>query len=72
MTTKHNILNVDDHRISQSGLCYLFASLECYAVVGTLDRGATVNAFVQAEPVDLVILDLNLPDVRREHFAHCA
>src|SRR3546814_12365105 len=35
-----------------------------YAVVGALDRGATVGAFVQSQPVDLVILDLNLPDVR--------
>lgn len=64
MMTKHNILVVDDHRITQSGLRYLFASLDRYAVVGTLDRGATVNAFVQSQPVDLVILDLNLPDVR--------
>ncbi len=72
MMTKHNILIVDDHRISQSGLCYLFASLERHAVVGTLDRGETVNAFVVSQPVDLVILNLNLPDVRREHFAHCA
>ena len=64
MTLKHDILIVDDHRITQSGLQYLFASLERYAVVGTLDHGATVNAFVQSQPVDLVILDLNLPDVR--------
>lgn len=60
----HNVLIVDDHRITQSGLLYLFASLDRYNVVGTLDRGATVNAYVQSQPVDLVILDLNLPDVR--------
>ena len=64
MMTKHNVLIVDDHRITQSGLLYLFASLDRYNVVGTLDRGATVNAHVQSQPVDLVILDLNLPDVR--------
>lgn len=61
---KHNILIVDDHCIAQSGLRLLFASLDRYAVVGALDRGATVNAFVQSQPVDLVILDLNLPDVQ--------
>jgi DNA-binding NarL/FixJ family response regulator len=64
MMTKHNILIVDDHRITQSGLRYLFASSDRYTVVGALDRGATVNAYIQSQPVDLVILDLNLPDVR--------
>ena len=64
MVAKHNILIVDDHRITQSGLRFLFGSLDRYTVVGALDRGATVGAFVQSQPVDLVILDLNLPDVR--------
>lgn len=64
MTAKHQILIVDDHGITRSGLKLLFAAHERYAVVGALDRGALVNAFVQSQPVDLVILDLNLPDVR--------
>lgn len=64
MTAKHNILIVDDHAITQSGIKLLFTGLDRYAVVGTLDRGAMVGAFVQSQPVDLVILDLNLPDVR--------
>ena len=64
MTVKHNVLIVDDHRITQSGLRFLFGSLDRFEIVGALDRGATVNAFVQSQPVDLVILDLNLPDVR--------
>jgi two-component system nitrate/nitrite response regulator NarL len=57
-------LIVDDHPITQNGLRLLFASYERFTVVGTLDRGATVVAFVQSQPVDLVILDLNMPDVR--------
>lgn len=64
MTAKHNILIVDDHAITRSGIKLLFAGLDRYAVAGTLDRGAMVGAFVQSQPVDLVILDLNLPDVR--------
>ena len=64
MMTKHNILIVDDHRITQSGLRYLLGASERYVVVGALDGGATVNAYIQSQPVDLVILDLNLPDVR--------
>lgn len=61
---QHNILIVDDHPIVQSGLRLLFSPYERFRVVGTLDRGATVNAFLQSEPVDLVILDLNMPDAR--------
>ncbi|HMO76270.1 MAG TPA: response regulator transcription factor [Sphingopyxis sp.] len=64
MDTKHHILIVDDHGITQNGLKLLFAGHPRYAVAGMLDRGATVCAFVQSQPVDLVILDLNLPDVR--------
>ncbi len=64
MTVKHNVLIVDDHRITQNGLRFLFASLDRFSVIDALDRGTTVNAFVQSKPVDLVILDLNLPDVR--------
>ena len=64
MTVKHNVLIVDDHRITQSGLQLLLSSHDRYEVVGALDRGALVSAFVQSQPVDLVILDLNLPDVR--------
>jgi two-component system nitrate/nitrite response regulator NarL len=64
MSVHHNILIVDDHPITQSGLRLLFAGHERFTVVGALDRGATVGAFVQSQPVDLVILDLNMPDVR--------
>lgn len=64
MTAPHRILIVDDHPIVQSGLRLLFAPHERFRIVGTLDRGATVGAFLQSEPVDLVLLDLNMPDVR--------
>lgn len=64
MTLTHNILIVDDHPITQNGLRLLFAAHERFTVVGALDRGATVGAFVQSQPVDLVLLDLNMPDVR--------
>lgn len=64
MSNAHKILVVDDHQITQAGLRLLFAAHERYSIVGALDRGATVNAFVQSQPVDIVILDLNMPDVR--------
>lgn len=61
------ILIVDDHGITQSGLRMLFAAHERYTIVGSLARGALVTTFVQSECVDLVILDLNLPDIRGIH-----
>ena len=64
MSDTHRILIVDDHPLTQSGLRLLFASHPRFSVVGALDRGATVAAFVQSQPVDLVLLDLNMPDVR--------
>lgn len=64
MTTKHSILIVDDHPITQSGLRLLFSKHGKYEVVEALDRGETASAFVQSQPVDIVILDLNMPDVR--------
>lgn len=64
MTTKHSILVVDDHPITQSGLRLLFSRYDKYEIVEALDRGATASAFVQSQPVDIVILDLNMPDVR--------
>ncbi len=64
MTTKHTILVVDDHPITQSGLRLLFSRHDKYEIVEALDRGATASAFVQSQPVDIVILDLNMPDVR--------
>ncbi|MBB5704880.1 response regulator [Sphingopyxis panaciterrulae] len=64
MGQRHKILIVDDHPITQSGLRLLLAGQDRYEVIGALDRGATVSAFVRSQPVDLVILDLNMPDMR--------
>lgn len=64
MTGEQKVLIVEDHQITQNGLKMLFQAHPGYAVVGALDRGATVGAFVQSQPVDLVILDLNMPDVK--------
>lgn len=64
LKVQYNILIVDDHPIVQSGLRLLFATQDRYRIAGALDRGADVAAFLQAEPVDLILLDLDMPDVR--------
>ncbi|WP_374408637.1 response regulator [Pelagerythrobacter sp.] len=64
MTVKHKILIVDDHPIIQDGLRMLFAGHRDFEIVGALDHASTVSAFVRSQSVDIVILDLNMPDVR--------
>jgi two-component system nitrate/nitrite response regulator NarL len=64
MNARHKILIVDDHPIATAGLRMLFAQDDRFEVVAALDRGATASAFIQSQPVDIVILDLNMPDVR--------
>jgi DNA-binding NarL/FixJ family response regulator len=61
---RYKVLIVDDHPLTHSGLRLLFSQDERFEVVGSLDRCAVTMAFIKAQPVDLVILDLNMPDVR--------
>lgn len=57
-----NILIVDDHELTRSGLS-LVLSAEPFRIIGRLRSGAEVIPFIQTEPVDIIILDLGLPDV---------
>lgn len=62
--TRHKILVVDDHPLTHSGLRLLFASTGGYEIVGAIDRCEITTAFIKAQPVDIVLLDLNMPDMR--------
>lgn len=64
MTALHKVLIVDDHPLTQSGLRLLFEAHGQFEIVGSLDRCDTTTAFIRTQPVDIVILDLNLPNVR--------
>jgi DNA-binding NarL/FixJ family response regulator len=64
MTVRHKVLIVDDHPLAQSGLRLLFSQHKKFEVVGALDRCEITTAFIKAQPVDIVLLDLNMPDVR--------
>lgn len=61
---RHKILIVDDHPLTHDGLRLLFAQHSQFEVVGSLDRCEITTAFIRAQPVDIVLLDLNMPDVR--------
>lgn len=63
-SSRHKILIVDDHPLTHSGLRLLFSQCPEYDVVGALDRCEITTAFIKAQPVDIVLLDLNMPNVR--------
>lgn len=56
------VLIVDDHEISRSGLTLLLEAND-FEVAGTVGRGIDAIPFLQTETVDIVLLDLGLPDV---------
>lgn len=62
--TGATILIVDDHPITHSGLQLLFSNQPQFCIVGGLHQGTDVSSYLATRPVDLVILDLNMPDIR--------
>jgi DNA-binding NarL/FixJ family response regulator len=61
---RHKILIVDDHPLTHHGLRLLFSQHQEFEIVGSLDRCEITAAFIRAQPVDIILLDLNMPDVR--------
>lgn len=53
----------DDHRLFRDGLRALFASLPDIAVVGEADTGEQVVQRVAATSPDVVLMDVQMPDV---------
>ena len=56
------MLIVDDHEIVRTGLSLLIKS-NGFELAGVVKTGAEVIPFLQTEAVDIVLLDLGLPDV---------
>lgn len=54
---------VDDHPITREGYLRLFAGVPALEVVGTTGNGATAFELIQEANPDLVVVDLNLPDM---------
>lgn len=62
MSSPVKVLIVDDHPLTHSGLRLLFSQHQDFDVVGGFDRCDTTLSFVQTQPIDLILLDLNMPD----------
>lgn len=61
MTTR--ILIVDDHPMVIEGVKSLLTTADSIHVVGTVNDAFSAMAFLKANPVDVVLLDINLPDL---------
>lgn len=58
------ILIADDHSLFIKGLIMLFQSeAEKYTIVGTVNNGEQVLDFITQKPVDIVLIDINMPQM---------
>lgn len=57
------LLIADDHAIVRGGLKQLFALAQDVQIVAEAASGAEVLACLSHQPVDLLLLDLNMPDI---------
>ena len=59
---KINIVIVDDHPIVIEGLRMMLKSQSFFHVAGSFASGAETLSFISSEMVDIVLLDITLPD----------
>jgi len=62
-TAATRLLIVDDHRLFAEGIRFLIESAAGYEVVGMLHSGQDVIPFLEQHPVDVMLLDIDLPDL---------
>lgn len=59
----YSIAIVDDHSLILQGLVSLLDRIKTYEVTATFTKGTDLIAFLETEPVDIVLLDISLPDI---------
>ncbi|MCF0074891.1 response regulator transcription factor [Dyadobacter sp. CY261] len=60
----NKLLIVDDHRIFTDGIRFLIEHSTDLKVVGVLHSGSEVIPFLSGNPVDIMLLDIDLPDMQ--------
>jgi DNA-binding NarL/FixJ family response regulator len=60
-TGKKKIFVADDHQLFIDGMKLIFAQHPRYEIVGYGSNGHSIIEFVQQQPVDFVITDINMP-----------
>jgi len=63
MHTPYRVLIVDDHELASTGITLALSGQTDYHIAGTMNGGKGVAAEVAKENIDLVLLDINLPDI---------
>src|SRR5580692_5602949 len=66
------LLLVDDHLLFRESLGRLLSSEPDFDVVGECGNASEALAFLDRTPVDLVLLDFNLPDLRGDEVVRLA
>ena len=57
------VVIVEDHSIFIEGLCAVLQNVEGVDVTGTFTRGEPAVEFIETHPVDIVFLDISLPEM---------
>lgn len=59
----YSIAIVDDHSLILQGLVSLLDRIKPYEVTATFTKGYELLEFLETDPVDIVLLDISLPDI---------
>jgi DNA-binding NarL/FixJ family response regulator len=59
--TAGHILLVDDHQMILDSLAMMITTFTDFEVVGKISDSRTVKSFLESHPVDLAIIDINMP-----------
>ncbi|WP_313260681.1 response regulator transcription factor [Sphingobacterium sp.] len=59
----YSIAIVDDHSLILQGLVSLLGRIRSYEVSATFTKGTELLQFLRTDPVDIVLLDISLPDI---------
>lgn len=58
-----SVIIVEDHSIFIEGLCSILKNVEGVAIAATFADGETALSYLQKQTVDIVFLDISLPDM---------
>jgi DNA-binding NarL/FixJ family response regulator len=61
-TEKINIVIVDDHPIVIEGLKMMLSNQSYFHILQSFTTGSEIIEFIKAHPIDIILLDITLPD----------
>jgi len=64
-----NCIIIDDEPLAREGLLLVLQSIPSISIVGSFNSARKANAFMQENPVNLIFLDIQMPDVNGLEFA---